>query len=386
MTEADRSLRVRALLDAWLPVLVLALLVLAVASGWWAYQVNAVPEVEEEQRTVTEWSESTAYEHSALILNDSLPFEEGERVTDRPVYYTTLSDDLNVTYQYTYTAEEGEGDLAVTSETFLLFRSLEGDEILWEYREPLASAATAGLEPGEDQTVSMAVNIESVFETIDTVEQQLGVGENIEIVVVTVSEVDGFVGGEEVSQTYESTMTIEVSPQTFRVLEIETIDEDHERVETVEVPVEPSTTESLGSILAFVLSIALLAGVALARYNGLIELTEDEREVLEIYQQEQEFSDWITTGTFPSERDYETTILVDDLEGLVDVAIDSNKRVIKDEQLGVSTVLDEDYAYIYVPPNSPASDWLVNYADVTMDEFEDGDVDVEGSEFSEFDF
>ncbi|WP_241989535.1 DUF5305 family protein, partial [Halorubrum sp. SP9] len=66
-------------------------------------------------------------------------------------------------------------------------------------------------------------------------------------------------------------------------------------------------------------------------------------------------------------------ILVDDLEGLVDVAIDTNKRVIKDEQLGVCTVLDGEFAYLYVQPDSPASDWLVNYADMTMDEFQEFD-------------
>ncbi|MGM0718144.1 MAG: DUF5305 family protein, partial [Halobacteriota archaeon] len=95
-----------------------------------------------------------------------------------------------------------------------------------------------------------------------------------------------------------------------------------------------------------------------------------EAELLEVYQQEQEFSEWITTGTFPSERDYEATIVVDDLEGLVDVAIDTNKRVIKDEQLGVSTVLDDDYAYLYIRPDSPASEWLFNQADTTMEELD----------------
>ncbi|WP_241996948.1 DUF5305 family protein, partial [Halorubrum sp. SD626R] len=98
------------------------------------------------------------------------------------------------------------------------------------------------------------------------------------------------------------------------------------------------------------------------------------REILHVHQQEQVFSEWITRGTFPSEREYEATVLVDDLEGLVDVAIDTNKRVIKDEQLGVSTVLDGDYVYVYVRPDSPAEDWLVNYADMTMDEFEQFDV------------
>ena len=34
----------------------------------------------------------------------------------------------------------------------------------------------------------------------------------------------------------------------------------------------------------------------------------------------------------------------------------------------MSTVLDSDYAYIYVRPDSPAIDWLFNQADTTMEE------------------
>jgi hypothetical protein len=107
------------------------------------------------------------------------------------------------------------------------------------------------------------------------------------------------------------------------------------------------------------------------RYGGYIELTDEERELVEITQARQRFTEWITTGEFPSEREYDETVLVDDLEGLVDVAIDTNKRVIEDTQLGVFTVLDDAYIYIYVQPDSAARDWLVNYADTTIDEFDD---------------
>lgn len=371
VTELDRSIRLRALLDQWFAAVVVILLLVAALGGWWAYQVQATPEVERETVTVSEWSEETTYEHGSVIVNESIPFEEGERVANRPVYYTSLSDELDVTYVYAYDAAEGE--LQVTTETQLLYRGVEGDDVLWEYSEPLATGTDETLSPEGNHTVDATVEMDAIFETVDTVEEQLRAAGTIEIRILSISTVEGVVEGEEVSTTHESVMPITVTPETFRVTEIETVSETHQQTDVVERPIEPDTSEVVGSLLVVVLSVVGLAGLTVGRVMGYVELTEDERELLDIYQQEQEFSEWITSGTFPSERDYEATILVDDLEGLVDVAIDTNKRVIKDEQLGVSTVLDGEYIYVYVRPDSPASDWLVNYADMTMDEFDSYD-------------
>lgn len=367
MTELDRSIRIRAFIDEYFFAIAVLLLLVAAVGGWWTFQVHATPEVETEEVTIGQWSESTDYDHSALIVNDSLPFEEGERVQNRPVYYTSLSEELDVTYTYQYSANDGS--VQVNTETYMLFRGVESDEVLWEYTEPLATGTEHDLSPDGNHTVETTVNIESVFETIATVEQQLGTAGRIEIRIISASNIEGEIEGEEVSNTYESTMPITVNPQTFRVLEMELVDERHEETDTIQQTVEPGVGETVGSLLVLISSLVGLLGLTVGRVKGYTELTDDERELLEVYQQEQEFSEWITSGTFPSERDYEATIIVDDLEGLVDVAIDTNKRVIKDEQLEVSTVLDGDYVYMYIRPDSPASDWLINYADMTLDEF-----------------
>ena len=367
MTESDRRLRVRALLDAYFPALFVVVLLIAAALGFWTYQVHAVEEVDTEERIVTQWSEETAYEHSAVIVNDSVPFARGERVENRPIYYTTVSDDLDVTYRYEHTAD---AELEVSTDVRLRFRSTDGEEVFWEVVEPLASGGPQSVSAEGNHTVDASVNIETVLNTIEEIEAQLGTEGSVEIAVIAASTVEGSVDGDAVSRTHESRMTLAVSESSFRVLETETVDEQHQRSETVEVPAERSTFELFGSLLAFSASLTALGALAVTRRRGYFELSEDERELLTLYQQEQEFSEWITTGTFPSERDYEATVLVDDLEGLVDVAIDTNKRVIQDEQLGVATVLDNDYAYIYVRPDSPAGDWLFNQADTTMDEFD----------------
>jgi len=374
MTEIDRSLRIRSFLNEWTTVLVVILIVVAAGVGWWAYQINLEPSVETEQRLTEQWSESTDYSHSAPITNDSLPFAAGERASNRPLYYTALSKQLEGAYTYEYTADSGR--VAVTTDTHLLIRGGQIEngnmtETYWELSEPLATENDT-LAPDEPHRVNFSVTITEVLETIGTVEQQLDATEGIvDVRVVSVSELSGTVESDSVETTYRSELPIVVSPSTFRVAEAATIDETHESFETVEVLAEPSPLQAYGSIITFGLVIMLLVVLAGLRYAGYTKLTDEERELIAIEQARERFSEWITTGEFPSEREYEQTVLVDSLEGLVDVAIDTNKRVIEDEQLGVSTVLDDTYIYIYIQPDSPARDWLVSYADTTIDEFDE---------------
>lgn len=374
MAEIDRSLKLRSFLNEWATVLIVVLVLAAAGVGWWAYQINLEPTIETEQRLTEQWSESTAYSHSASITNDSLPFAAGERATNRPLYYTALSQELDGTYRYEYTADSGS--VEVTTDTYLLIRGgrIENGnmtETYWELSEPLA-ADSETIDPGEPHRVDFTVNIREVLQTIGTVQQQLDSNEGIvDVRVVSVSQLAGDVESDSVDTTYRSELPIVVSPSTFRINEPVTVDETHESFETVEVLAEPSPVQAYGSIIAFGIVVMLLILLLGLRYSGYTELTDEEQELIEIEQARERFSEWITTGEFPSEREYEQTVLVDTLEGLVDVAIDTNKRVIEDEQLGVSTVLDDTYIYIYIQPDSPARDWLISYADTTIDEFDE---------------
>ncbi|MFB6146365.1 MAG: DUF5305 family protein [Halobacteriaceae archaeon] len=378
MSELDRSVRVRAFLDSRFLLVVLVLCLTTALLGWWTYQVHAVPDIERQERVVEEWSASTSYNHSAVIINDSLPFEKGEVVRNRPIYYTNLSTELDGVYRYEYAADRG--DLRVTTETFLLIRAGELQdqrvvETFWEVSRPLASVRTQSLEPGESHRVKFAVDVRDVLETIATVEQQVGAQKGlVDVRVRSVSMVNGTVEGDSVSQRHTSDMVMVVEPATFRVIQSDTMNRTYDTRMTREVVVEPSPLEAAGSIGSFAFATAALLALVVDRsVLGYVELDEKERELLRVERERERFAEWITTGTFPAEREYEEMVLVDDLEGLVDVAIDTNKRVIEDQQLGVSTVLDGDHSYVYVRPDSPARDWLLHSADTTLEEFDQHD-------------
>jgi hypothetical protein len=58
------------------------------------------------------------------------------------------------------------------------------------------------------------------------------------------------------------------------------------------------------------------------------------------------YAEWISNGEFPTDTD-KRYVTISSLEDLVDIAIDSNKRVIYDETLDAYGVADGDIVYYY---------------------------------------
>ncbi len=372
MAEIDQSLQLRSTLNTWWLVITIGLVIAALVLGWWAYQINMEPQIEEDQVLVEEWSEETGYEHRGEIIRDSIPFEIGEIVENRPLYYTNLTEELDGTYWYEFSGEDG--DVTASTDVALLVRSgeLEDQEVVeafWEVAEPLESSDET-IGTNERHKVEYTVDIIDVLELISTVERQVGATEGlVDVRVRAVTNIEGEIGGETINTTHQSDKLIVVNPATFRVNDVRGIDERHQEFQTVETIVDPSPMTAYGSILLFVLAIVGVISLVVARSTDYLELSKEEQRLLKLARDRERFSEWISTGSFPAEQEYEQTVLVDDLEGLVDIAIDTNKRVIEDPQLGVSTVLDDNYIYLYIRPDSPARDWLINYADTTLNEF-----------------
>lgn len=367
MVEIDNNLKLRYLLNEWYIFILLVLVILTVITTGWAYEINLTPEVEKQQELVGLWSESTDFQHSVYVKNDSIPFKKDTRAENRPIYYTSLSEEMNGEYIYSY--KSSSGSVNVTTETYLEMRSvrMENGEVVetyWSIAEPLNYTSEKQLKPNENHTSDFTVDIPYILDTVGEVQNQLNSTKGLtDVRVVSVSNVEGEVKGEDVDEKYTSEMVLGVDSKTYQVIEESVINKEHRIEEEQEVISEPPLLKSIVSIITSSLTAVSVIALLVGRKLDYIEITEEEEEKISIYRSREQFSEWITTGEFPSDREYEQTVLVDDLEGLVDVAIDTNKRVIEDDQLQVSTVLDDNYVYIYIHPDSPAKEWLIGFSD-----------------------
>lgn len=343
--------RLRDLIDRYFPVVVLVVVLVVLAGGVLTYTVHVSPGTEMEQRTVSEWQETGEFSHEATVVNESEVFAVGETLEDRTTYYTRLSPTLEGTYEYGYMASEG--DLETTVELLLYVRSVDGDgEVLWQQTDEL-DRRTVTLEPGETVTSSFQIDVPSIEERIDRIEDDLGASPGqTEVFLEATVDATGSVDGESVSSTHSTELPISPGGSTYGVEPTQSYTDHHERTEPH--PVERSYGLPLsvaGPVLLFGgLFLGLTLGVL--RAQDAIALSPAERRTLEHRRARETFDDWITRGTIPSGVRDRPVVETDSLEGLVDVAIDTDGRVIENAVDARYYVL-EDVLYVHDPDGEP---------------------------------
>lgn len=123
-----------------------------------------------------------------------------------------------------------------------------------------------------------------------------------------------------------------------------------EQTTRTQTPVSPGPLRGVGGPLLLVLSLVGLVGLAVGQATVGLTVSETERARLAYRRQREEYDEWITTGTVPSESLADPTVEVDSLEGIVDVAVDIDRRVIDDSDSTRLVVLGEEVNYVYTPP------------------------------------
>ena len=361
-TDIPRTLRVRRVVSDWFPVVVVGLVLLTLLAGVGTYSAHATTEYETEETVVSALNESTDFEHSAVVRNESTILTQGETVRDRPVYYTRLMPILDVGYTYSYgLTGDGGGDVTARTEAQLITRAVNGDgETLWRDIRPLASETSRSLAPGSTHDVSLSVNTTRVATRIAEVESDLGARSgDVQVIVRTRTSVNGSAAGQSLSREHTSELPLVVRPPTYRADGEQTVTAGTTlQTETSREPVTPSLLTRAGAPLGLAAGLLSLGVLGYATRRDLVGLSEAERERCLVAERRQEFDDWITRGELPGIDQYQTVVQVDSLSGLVDLAIDTNNRVIEDDEAFYVLRGREDVAYVYAPSTSSVHNWL----------------------------
>lgn len=98
-----------------------------------------------------------------------------------------------------------------------------------------------------------------------------------------------------------------------------------------------------------------LVGIAGGRRRDWFGLTDAERDYLAFRRERAEFDEWITEAELPAARldAAEDVVATTSLAGLVDLAIDSDRRVLESPAGDRYVVLDGDVVYTFEAPARP---------------------------------
>ena len=319
---------------------VLAMVAVGAFAGAWVTYANPPTETIVEQRNPQ--TVSTAVNTSAVVTGETPLYDEGERLVNKPVYFTEASP--NVTISVVTQVPSGQ-PVQVTQRLVLHMQGDLRGETYWEETTVLAASDRAVTDGRA--VASTTVNVSAIRETIDERESATG------SVGVFQSDVELLVAyeGEGYSGELTSEAPVVFSSGAFWLDADLAASRTHSEQVTREVAEEPDIATYGGLALLGLLALGGAAAVALTSLGGI------DPEELETAIANQRYEEWISKGEFPTgtEKKY---VKIDSLEDLVDIAIDSNKRVVFDPEFAAYAVVDGDLIYYFSTDPLRIDSWL----------------------------
>lgn len=348
MGEYNRTDRVRQFLSENRTVVVAVLLLVAAVGAGMVYLTHVDPSVTYEERTVADATTTSEYDYSATVREENSVFPVGTELTDRSHFFTRISPVLDGTYTVTYASDDGE--LEATTELVLVVESSTGGETLWRDESHLAT------ERGENGRASAAftLDVTEIRDRIAAIERDLGTTRGAEVAVVARTTIDGTLAGEGVSDTLVHELSVDPGEETYRVDSSTEPTASIQRTERRAVEADHGLLRNLGSILLLVVPLLLAGAIVTADLLGRLAPADVARRSLAFERQRRAFDDWISRGRI-SIDDVEPTVETETLEDLVDVAIDSDNRVIETIDGDRYYVLADGVLYTFTPPHDTGS-------------------------------
>lgn len=294
--------------------------------------------VQTDQQTV-----STELTAAATVTGNTTLYERGERVTDAPVYL--LGATPNLTLGVT-TAVPADREVAVTQDVTLELSATRNDEVFWSERRELVSATRRVTDGSAATIVDLDVRrlarerlaaVRAEADDVGTVRAQ---------VLVNVSYDTGtYTGHTNISSP------LSISDRAYEFDTPRVVERNHSTAVTR--PVNSSASDAGVAIPGTGASLPpgsvwwLLAGIgtlALAVFVRSVARGIEDFGAFKKHYESVRYAEWISRGKLPDSGSY-ARVPVETLLDLVDIAIDSEKRVIHDESQGVYAVVDGNLMY-----------------------------------------
>jgi hypothetical protein len=375
----DRRLQLRAVLSAWVQVVAVALLVLALVGGWATYTAHVSPGTTTEQAVVSEWAVTGEFDHGATVTAENPVYDTGTRLSNRSTYFTGIAPELDGRF-LTRVQATSASDLSVSLDTALVLQSAEEEQVYWRVERDLSERTVDDARTGSTVAVPFSVNATQVERRLERIGDSLGgsPAEPTAFVAVDVT-VEGVVNGQEQSASFTERLTVSPGGGTYSVTEPEDPGEQFQRTESVAVPAEYGPLRTVGGPLAMLGGLAGLGALVVARRRNDLALSQTERAVLDYQSDRAEFDEWITQICLPDAAFEKPMAEAATLRDLVDFAIDTDAGVVESPDETAYYVVGDQYLYAYRPPtlDGSASDPLAGEPTDEGGETADDDEDDE---------
>lgn len=293
---------------------------------------------------------------TATVVGDHALYDDGERLHNEPVYVRSVTPELTVG---AVTSAPPDG-VAVTQRIAIVYQATSKDGDVFRERTRPIGATTGTIDrDGETVDTVATLRITELADTLDGMRNEVGDAG----VVTAFLRVETSYTGPEYADAIADQAEIELDADSYRVTPL-TLSQDHSTTGSVEIPITDEvfqvTVPFVGPVViphfvpffaVFGILGAVLVGAG--RYDTATLDADRERVTLHRLR----YDDWISVGELPSFlANHPLIVPVTSLEALVDVAIDSDTRVIYDPHQQCYAVLTGVAVFVFISEPDPDSE------------------------------
>jgi hypothetical protein len=327
--------RLRLLVGEYGRPLVGVLLALSLASFALAGFLYLSPPTDTVSQEVHQREITTSASTSAEVVADDSLWPAGTVLEDRPVYLLNATRELDLVAE---TTVDGSDRAVVDHEWQLTVRASREGRVFWSETDILAN----GTSEGAVARSTASLDMHELRDRIEDVQERIGgagiVSANLTLVVAYDTDPDAEYGYQ---RGQRLTTRVDVREESLAL--------GAGLADASDSPSTTATTEVTAPRDR--LQLSLLGLLGLLALAGAAVVSREEPESIDVEAARNElhrrrYADWISPGVLPDGLEQEF-VEVDTLEDVVDVAIDTEERVIHDTRRDVFAVISENVVYYY---------------------------------------
>lgn len=258
------------------------------------------------------------------LTNDTILYEENDTISG-PLYLNETNKEVQVQYNI-----EGDREIETDINAYVSIVGEEEDFEFWNQEFELENREVTGTEESGSATVDMKQIREQSFDVREQFNQEGVITTNIVFEVEYTSD--------EYSGSFKEEMQILFRGETFSIIPPEFEETETHRINTVE------GQEEVGDSL-FINSGLVAGGLGVLMFLVRFGLADPSRKRKDYVLMR--FDDWISTTSVERDDESENIVALNKCEDLVDVAADTNGRVIYYEDDDELAVHENGRCYLY---------------------------------------
>lgn len=331
-------------------IFVLVFGIMMISSGICTYDAYRVAGYEVQEKLVSSYTQYGVYTYTVPVTEANPLYTKGTTLEmGKPAYFLTVSPTVDVSFMYRLEST-GSADVNVEREIMIVAKSKkvagEKEKIFWQKEFPLKSEGFDKIKNGEMVTSNFSLNISEIQTMVKGMQDHLKYSQDATIEVVTHVNYDGKINGEDVEGTKEFTMPLLIASSYYQIPEELEFSEETNTYKKFRVKKDPSLSTLKTPLLLFLFSIVLI-GIILPFMNiSAVEPTYIEK--LEKERRYSSFKEFISKGKLPEKRGSLLEVEISSLQELIDAAIDTNSRVIYDQESETYFMLHNNALYTFL--------------------------------------